>query len=130
SSKYYKWNLALMPFLAIISISLNVYFISNYQFIGAAIATFISILVFNLMRTLVVYLKLGLNPFFLNYFKVIPFILLPFALSYFIKFQNLYLNAILTSFFIAVFFILPLYKLKLSEEFNKLLDQGIKKIMK
>lgn len=128
SSKFYKWNMFLMPFLAVISISLNYYFISNYSYLGAAIATAISIYIYNVLRSILVYVKLNLNPFSSNYLKVIPFIFLPFILNYFISTNNLFFNAIINTLLVLVVLIFPVYKLKLSKDFNKIIEELLKRL--
>lgn len=130
NSKYYKWNILLMPFLAAISIASNYYFISKYGYLGAAFATFLSILLYNSLRTFIVYWKLGLNPFYLNYFKVLPFLLLPFILDYFFRTEYYILNAVLNAIYLLFFFILPIYVLKLSDEINSIIDTIIKRATK
>lgn len=130
NSKYYKWNLVLMPFLAVVSIASNYYFISKYGYIGAAFATFLSIFLYNILRTIIVYYTLKLNPFNANYFKVIPFLLIPFLLNYFLKTDSPFMNAFINTFLVAAFMVLPIYKLNFSEEFTGLVNTSLKKVMK
>lgn len=130
NSSIYKWNIFLMPFLAIISILSNYYFIGYFGYIGAAYATFISIFLYNILRTTIVYFTLNLNPFQVNYFKVIPFIFLPFTLNYFFKTNSLLFNVIINSVYIMLLFVYPVYKLRFSEEFSSLLDIITLKVLK
>ena len=130
NSKYYRWNIFLMPFLAIVAIASNYYFISHYGYIGAAFATFLSIFLYNILRTIVVYFTLKLNPFNINYFKVLPFLLIPFILNYFIKTDSLFINAFINTFYVAVFFVFPVYKFRFSEEFTGLVDSSLKYALK
>lgn len=122
SSIYYKWNIFLTPFLAVLSIMLNLYFISKYSYLGAAIATAISILTYNILRTVLVVVKLKLHPFTTNYLKVIPLIFIPFLINYFINIENLIFNLCWNVLVLFFTFILPIYLLKLSDEFNYLID--------
>jgi O-antigen/teichoic acid export membrane protein len=128
NSEYYRWNIFLTPFLAILSIILNLYFISRYGYVGAAIATAISILTYNILRTLLVLVKLKLHPFDANYIKIIPIIFIPFIINYFISIENLILNLCCNVFIIFVTFILPIYLLKASDEVNSLVDIVLDKI--
>ena len=121
-SIYYKWNIFLTPFLAILSIVLNFYFITTYSFLGAAIATAISIFTYNILRTILVFVKLRLHPFTKNYFKIIPLIFIPFIINYFFSLDILLLNLGYTILILFATFILPIYLLKLSDEFNYLVD--------
>ncbi len=128
SSKYYKWNIILMPLLAVVAISSNYYFISRFNIVGAAVATAISILLLNIARSFLVYYKMKLNPFDINYLKTISFLLLPFLLNYFFKTENIYINFVLNLLYVLLLVLLPLYKLKLSKEFNIVVDLLLKKL--
>ena len=128
SSIYYKWNIFLTPFLAVLSIVLNIYFITKYSFLGAAIATAISILTYNILRTVLVLVKLKLHPFTANYLKVIPLIFIPFFINYFISIENLIFNLCWNLLVLFFTFILPIYLLKLSAEFNYLIDVVLVKL--
>ncbi|MBJ05273.1 MAG: hypothetical protein CMP65_05185 [Flavobacteriales bacterium] len=121
-SIYYKWNIFLTPFLAILSIVLNIYFIKNYSFVGAAYATAASIFTYNILRTILVSIKLKIHPFTIKYIKVIPFIFIPFVINYFFSLESIVLNFIYSVFIILFTFILPIYFLKLSSEFNQIID--------
>lgn len=132
NSKYYKWNLILMPFLAIISIGSNYYFISKYQSAtGAAIATFISILLYNSIRTILVKVKLGLQPFSKKYFIIIPFALIPFVIDYyFLSIDiNKWIKMFIDSSLIVIFFCLPVYFLKISPDINNMVNTVLRKYL-
>jgi O-antigen/teichoic acid export membrane protein len=128
SSIYYKWNILLTPFLAVLSIVLNIYFITKYSFLGAAIATAISILTYNILRTVLVLVKLKLHPFTANYLKVILLIFIPFFINYFVSIENLIFNLCWNVLVLFLTFILPIYLLKLSDEFNYLIDAVLVKL--
>lgn len=130
SSKYYRWNIFLMPLLAVVSISTNYYFIGSYGYLGAAIATLISMIFFNLARTIIVYLKMNLNPFDLNYFKVILLFPLPIAISLYVSSNNVYFNFLINGLAIFITFILPIYYLNVSKDLNQLIQKGINKLKK
>ena len=133
NSKYYKWNIILMPFLAIITIALNYYFITKYNSAtGAAIATFFSILLYNIMRTILVSVKLKMLPFSKEYFLTIPFIFIPFILDYTILpiEMNIWLKMIFDSFFVILFFCLPVYLLKISPDINKMVNSILRNYLK
>jgi O-antigen/teichoic acid export membrane protein len=127
-SIYYKWNILLTPFLAVLSIVLNIYFITKYSFLGAAIATAISILTYNILRTVLVLVKLKLHPFTANYLKAIPLVFIPFFINYFISIENLIFNLCCNVLVLFLTFILPIYLLKLSDEFNYLIDALLLKL--
>jgi len=133
NSKYYKWNLILMPFLAVITISSNYYFISKYQnATGAALGTFMSIFLYNIIRTILVKVKLKMLPFSKEYFIAIPFAFIPFILDYYLlpSDMNIWLKMILDSSFVIVFFCLPVYLLKISPDINNMVNTVLRKYLK
>jgi O-antigen/teichoic acid export membrane protein len=121
-SIYYKWNILLTPFLAVLSIVLNLYFISKYSLLGAAIATAVSVFTYNILRTMLISVKLKMHPFTKKYFKVIPFVVIPFIINYFFTIENLFFNLCYNILILFFAFILPIYLLKLSDEFNYVVD--------
>ncbi|MEO6189326.1 MAG: oligosaccharide flippase family protein, partial [Saprospiraceae bacterium] len=62
-SKYYKIEIYLLIGLAALNIGLNFLFIKPYGIAGAALATFISVSLFNIIKSLYIFLKLKLQPF-------------------------------------------------------------------
>ncbi len=130
SSKYYKWNIFLMPFLGVISILLNYLLIKQFGYTGAAIATLFSFVLFNFFRTILVLVKLNLSPFTLNYLKVLPLMFLTFLLNYFFKTDSLFLNSLLSITLVLLFFVLPIYKFRLSADFNKIINAILNKTLR
>lgn len=64
-SKYYKFNIVVMLFLAVMTISLNFLFLKNTNLgiIGVAAATAISLTLFNLIKIIFNYIKFKVQPF-------------------------------------------------------------------
>lgn len=63
-SKYYRFNIVVMLFLAVTTVSLNFYFIknTNLELFGVAIATAISLTLFNMAKIIFNYIKFGVFP--------------------------------------------------------------------
>jgi O-antigen/teichoic acid export membrane protein len=72
-SKYYKFNIVSMLFLSVVTIIANLLFItySNLGITGVAIATFISLTLFNLLKINFNYRKFKVHPFSKNYIFII-----------------------------------------------------------
>ncbi len=133
NSKYYKWNLVLLPFLAILTIVLNIYFINKYQSIAsAAMATLVSFAIYNVLRTILVKVKLNLLPFSKQYFYAIPFIFIPFLIEcYLIPSEiNIWLKMLIDSSLVLIFFCLPVYFLKISGDINEIVNTLLRKYLK
>ena len=62
-SDFYKWNILIMLFLIVVAIINNEILIPIYGITGAAMATAISIFLFNVIKYIIVYIKLGIQPF-------------------------------------------------------------------
>ena len=70
-SKYYRINIVLTGFLAMITIIANWILIPIYGFNGAAIGTTLSLILFNLVKFLFVKSKFQMQPFRVNHFKLL-----------------------------------------------------------
>ena len=129
-SKYYKWNIFLTPFLAILTIATNYYFILEYGIVGTAIATAITIFTYNIIRSYLVYYKLKMNA--INYRHLI-LSLLTGAIIWgggLYIFDNAYIGIICNSIIISILFIIPIYFLKLSDDFNSIINKLIEKVIR
>ena len=61
-SKYYAWNLVFILFLATTNIVANILLIKAFGLVGAALATLISISLFNIIRLSFIQLKFKMHP--------------------------------------------------------------------
>ena len=63
-SKYYRFNIVVMLFLAVTTVTLNLYFLhnTNLELFGVAIATAISLTLFNIAKIVFNYIKFGVFP--------------------------------------------------------------------
>lgn len=63
-SKYYRFNIGVMLFLAVTTVTLNLYFLNNtnLELFGVAIATAISLTLFNIAKIVFNYIKFGVFP--------------------------------------------------------------------
>lgn len=71
TSKYYKFNLYLILALMIFTIFANAYFIPRYGIIGAALATTLVNILFNIAKYLYVWFKVRIQPFTIGIFWVL-----------------------------------------------------------
>ena len=67
-SSYYKFNLPIMLTLGVVAVINNLIFIPIYGITGAAIASFLSFLFINIIKTLYIWIKLKIHPFQFNTF--------------------------------------------------------------
>ena len=122
TSKYYKYDLVFFILLGVLGIATNLYFIPKYGINGAAIATALSIFLVNTVRYIFIYITFKMQPFSFN---TLTIVLILFITNYFSTFiptiSNLYLDIIINSILLLLFYLTPLYFLKISPEINNTL---------
>jgi O-antigen/teichoic acid export membrane protein len=130
-SKYYKFNLIAIGLLILLNVSLNLLFIKvlKYGIEGVAVASLISMLLFNLSKLLFIYKKFKIIPFDISYLKLIMVFVLVLLISYFLPILNNHLlNLIYKTIFCLLLNLLIIYQLKLVYSYNFWLEKTIKKL--
>jgi len=131
NTKYYRWVLFMGLLLVIMIIGLNMVLIPIYGINGSAIATLLSIIVYNTIKLLFVVKKMNLFPFTINTVKSFGIIVIIFVTFYFWNFNfHPIINIILKSGLIAITYIGINYKLKISTEINDLIDQTVSRYIR
>jgi O-antigen/teichoic acid export membrane protein len=126
-SKYFRFNILAMIFLGILTVISNYFLIPVYDITGAAIAYFITVLLFNLFKTFFVYKKMGYQPFQKELIPLLVFVALAIAFEYFFPggkhgiVESLMLIAI-KSLVVLSLFLFMVRKFYISPEFNDLLN--------
>jgi hypothetical protein len=103
--------------------------IKAFGLVGAALATLISISLFNIIKMIFIQIKFRMHPLSIQ----MVYISLIAALSYFIVYfiplnLNPIINLLLRSAIFACCFLLPVYYLKISKDLNDVIHAGIKQI--
>ncbi|MFT3793119.1 oligosaccharide flippase family protein [Flavobacterium sp.] len=123
NTKYYRAVLLFGALLVVMMIVLNMVLIPAYGIVGAALATLISIVVYNIVKLLFVIKKMDLYPFTRHTIKSMGIISGVFVLFYFWDFGfNPIINIGLKSILIAVVYLYANYKLAISPEMNQVMD--------
>ena len=127
-SQYYRLNLVFIIILALANVVLNYYFILAYGITGAALATFLAFVLYNVLKAAFLYLKFGYTPFDRG---LVPLLILA-ALS--VIFNHLipdgiawWMSAPLKIVIMFLVYALPAFYLKLSPEVNNLMIGYFKK---
>lgn len=124
NSDYYKTVLLLGVLLAIMTIIFNLLFIPRFGLNGAALATFISILIYNTLKLVYVKQKFAISPFSKATLKVIVLLLAISLLFYFIRFNfHPIFNILLKSILISVIYLLMVYRLKISKDVSDVISK-------
>jgi O-antigen/teichoic acid export membrane protein len=127
-SRYYAYNLLFILVLAVLNVVTNLLLIPEFGLVGAAMATFISITLFNLIKLIFIQVKLRMQPFTIS-------MLWTFAAgtaAYFIawllplSFGSL-VNLVVRSAAFSILFILPVILLRVSPDLNDMLRSKLGK---
>jgi O-antigen/teichoic acid export membrane protein len=135
-SKFYKANLVFVSTLGVLNIFLNIKLIPIYGMEGAAIASLISLISYNIFKLFYIYIKLKIHPFSKDTIKVLIIGTISFFILYWIPegkyFGNAYVNLICKGVIVGtaviLTFALPIYLLKISKEINGLVNKVLNKL--
>lgn len=128
NSRYFKSLLLMGVGLALAMILLNMWLIPMLGMLGAALATFSAVCGYNLVKLVFVYRKFGIHPWSPEVFKVLllgalsGFIFLPLDFDF-----HPVSDMALKSLLILLFYGGLSYRLRLSEDLNRLADRWLKK---
>ncbi len=119
-SRHVKVSLITNLFLIIITTLANYLLIPVYGVHGAAVATAISLLVYNGIRMIFLFYEYRLQPFNVNTLKAALLLLLCFGLYYILPAaNNIWLDGMYRSAVLSALFIFPLLLLRISPEINE-----------
>lgn len=129
TSKYYKIDLLFYIFLAVVGVITNVIFIPKYGITGAAMASAISIFLFNTIRFFFLFYVFRIQPFSLNTLKVLAVFILTFLISYLISpFHNFILDIFLRSLLIIILFGGLVLLMNVSKDVKKVFDAVLSRV--
>ena len=128
NSKYYRAVLILGILLAVMTILFNLWLIPQYGLEGAAIASFLAFFIYNTIKLLYVKAKFGMLPFTADTLKVLMLLLAIGIPSYFIDFSfHPIVNIVLKSIPMVLIFVFVIYRFKISEDVNGVIDSILKR---
>ncbi|MCH8905182.1 MAG: oligosaccharide flippase family protein [Bacteroidetes bacterium] len=117
TSKYYRFIFFVNALLVGLTIATNIIFINQFGFVGAAIATMITIVVFNFMKLVFLKIKFDLNPFTLQTFKGILIFGVVLVIGYLVPEQpDIIMDILIRSAAIGIAFLILLLTLRPSPE--------------
>jgi O-antigen/teichoic acid export membrane protein len=120
-SNFYRFNVVTVILLALITIFFNYLLIPLYGMTGAAIATLLSMIIYNLIKMIFIKVKLKIVPFTWNNLIMLGIIMLILALGIYIpKIENTILDILIRSSVITFSFGTIVYLLRVSQEVNEL----------
>ena len=124
NSEHYGHALILGIITAIMVVVLNLILIPSYGIDGAAVASFIAIIIYNISKLTLVFIKFKMLPFTYNSLKTLGLIVVIILLFYFWDFTlNPIINIVLKSSLIICSYLYTVYKLKLSLDISHIFDK-------
>nr|MBC8266555.1 polysaccharide biosynthesis C-terminal domain-containing protein [Flavobacteriales bacterium] len=131
NSKYYRYDLITNVLLVFFTIVTNYILIPIYGIDGAAMATALSVFLFNLIRLILIKVKMGIQPFSLkSVYTILIFLIIYILISYLPLSGNIFIDIVWKSFIVLGIFIPLLLKLELSEDINKIVSDTRKRMSK
>ncbi|MCA0133488.1 oligosaccharide flippase family protein [Winogradskyella alexanderae] len=126
NSDYYKMVLVFGVILALLAIILNAIFIPVYGINGSAIATFLSIAIYNTIKVLFVKSEFNIQPYSVESIKICIVLAILFLLFYFWDFNfHPIVNIALKSLFVMILYFTMVLRLRVSND----ISQQIKKYL-
>ena len=123
NSDYYKVLLLMGVFLAACTILFNWILIPAYGLNGAALANFIAICIYNLIKLIYVKRKFNILPFTHETLRIVGLLVFTGIIFYFVKFNfSPLINIALKSILITVFYVGILYRFKISKDVFEVLS--------
>ncbi len=131
NSAHYRYLSYFLIIFIIILIVSNYILIPIYGIVGAALATFISKLIYNLIKYIFIYQKYKLQPFTYKFILLYLIGMTTYGISLLLPQQsNFILDIIIRSSIITVVYALPVYYFNLSEDINDKINAMLIRIFK
>ncbi|MBY0486610.1 MAG: oligosaccharide flippase family protein [Flavobacteriaceae bacterium] len=139
NTKYYRMVLFFGVFTVFLMIGLNMLLIPIYGIFGSALATLITVAIYNTIKLIFVVKKMNLYPFTIKTLYSLGILLVCFLLFYFwdFHFDGFFIgkiaiapiiNIALKSILITIFYLVANYKFTISQEFNAIANSILKKV--
>jgi O-antigen/teichoic acid export membrane protein len=130
NSKFYYYTLFFIFFLAIITFAVNFYFIPIWGIVGSALATCISVVLYNLILVIFVKWKIGVQPFTKDTFTALILLGLTYSCSLIIpNLSDPIINIFIRSLIISTVFIFTIYRFNVSDDINNVIQIGMHKVL-
>lgn len=130
TSKYYLIGAYTMVGLIFITFLLNYILIPIYGVNGAAIGSLVSLVVYNLVSLLFLWIKFNIQPFSLNTLKAFFIAVIAYYCTHFIELENVYLAIVSKTMVFSILYLISIYSFKISSDIINVVDQFVIKYVK
>jgi len=125
-SKYFRFNFYAMLILAALNIVTNYIFITQFQMSGAALATFFTVVIFNVLKGVYIWYRFKMQPFTPQTAYLLIIGLLCFVPVYLLPETSIpFLNIVIKSIIFGGMYTYLVYRFDISEDFNSLVEKGM-----
>ena len=119
TSGNWKFDFYTNVLLTLIALPLNFFLITRLGIVGGAVATLISVFIFNLTRFIFIYRKYGWQPYGFPHVKIILVSIITFYAAYALPFiANIYLDTVFRTIFFAALYVPAILRMNISDELN------------
>ena len=127
ASRYYRYQSVFIFFLMILVVVTNWIFIPRFGITGAAVASLISTIVYNLVRAGFLYKKFRLQPFNYRFLIIGGAIFVSLFVGHLMQELNSWLiKTVLLCFTVLILYVLPIWLLKISVDINEMVEKSLK----
>ena len=128
-SKKFRFNFYAILVLAILNIIFNLIFIPKYQIVGAAIATFCSLVLFNLAKLIFIWVQFKMQPFTMATLKILIIVAICWGGIYLIPITfHPIVNILLRSILLTILYGGMVLYFNISPDINNLITNGLEKV--
>lgn len=128
-SKHYKVAFLLQSLLVVLLFFTNLFFIPRFGINGAAFGSFISISIYNIIKTIFVYRKFSIWPFTNNTLKVLLILMVSyFVISLIHNISSIWIDIIVRSTILTLLYFILIIVFNTSEDINAIGKQIVKTI--
>jgi O-antigen/teichoic acid export membrane protein len=129
NSRFYRYDLYTNILLLVLTIGTNLLLIPVYGIVGAALATAISIFVYNFVKFLIVWVKFDMQPFQWNAGAIVGIAAVCLYISEQIPYMiNFFVDVTVRSLIILLLFTSAVILFRLSEDFQNLALESLKRL--
>ncbi len=126
ASKYYRYQSVFIFFLMILVVVTNWFFIPRFGITGAAVASLISTIIYNLVRAGFLYAKFRLQPFNYRFLLIGGAIILSLFVGHLLQGLNSWIiKTVLICLTVLILYVAPIWLLKISVDINEMVLKSL-----
>jgi O-antigen/teichoic acid export membrane protein len=131
TSKHYRYDSIFMFLLVLVTIVTNVIMIPQYGLLGAAIASCLSFLLYNLSRYIFILVKFKMQPYDVSFLKVLGAGAIGFGVAFLVpSMSNAYADTVARSAAFMIIYLPLIYRMHVSPDLNLTLKTYMKKLLR